>query len=40
MKKLQTYVKRSSVLLVIIVTFSLLLLAVIDLCMAPLRAVL
>lgn len=41
MKKLQTYVKRSSVLImVIIITFSLLLLAVIDLCVAPLRAVL
>lgn len=40
MKRLQTCVRRSFVLIIVIITFSLLLLAVIDLCVAPLRAVL
>lgn len=38
--KLHLHVKRSSVFIIIILTFSLLLLAVMDLCVAPLRAVL
>lgn len=39
--KLHLHVKRSSVFIIIIIlTFSLLLLAVMDLCVAPLRAVL